>query len=205
MLDLYKNIERLCKRRGITITQMCRECGASRGSLGNLANGRIQTLSSNSLQRIASYFNVSVDYLVNNSIELDFVPHENERSILTCPVCGDEYTHFIKTVNVEFGNEKSSGIALEFQCEGEHTFYIVLETYKGYSHIVKTDGNCIIAKEMDIEAETAPISLAELWNLSEKKLVKKFGELDDYGKDLVTTVLDKEHIRCIEEKRYHLK
>ncbi len=67
MAELYKRIEGLCKENDISITQMCKNCGASRGSLSDLANNRIQSLSANTLQKIASYFNVSTDYLTGKS------------------------------------------------------------------------------------------------------------------------------------------
>lgn len=63
MSELYNRIERLCKEKQITITQMCKESGASRGSLGDLSKGRIQSLSTNTMHKIADYFDVTVDYL----------------------------------------------------------------------------------------------------------------------------------------------
>lgn len=44
MANLYENIEKLCKQRGVNVTTMCKESGASRGSLTDLKNGRKQTL-----------------------------------------------------------------------------------------------------------------------------------------------------------------
>lgn len=67
MSELYNNIETLCKDNGITITKMCAESGVSRGSLTDLKMGRIQTLSATTLSQIASYFDVSVDYLLGNT------------------------------------------------------------------------------------------------------------------------------------------
>jgi transcriptional regulator with XRE-family HTH domain len=64
MTDLYKRIEDLCASRGISITKMCAESGASRGALGDLAGGKTQTLSIKTLEKIARYFSVSVDYLL---------------------------------------------------------------------------------------------------------------------------------------------
>lgn len=65
MAILYKNIEDLCKARGVSITQMCRDSGASRGSLTDLKMGRITALHPDTLLRIASYFGVSMDELYN--------------------------------------------------------------------------------------------------------------------------------------------
>lgn len=63
MSDLYERIDQLCKERNINITTMCKESGASRGSLTDLKFGRKQSLSIDTLTKIASYFGVSVDYL----------------------------------------------------------------------------------------------------------------------------------------------
>lgn len=66
MSDLYNAIETLCVKKGITITTLCKESGASRGSLTDLKMGRKQSLSADTLSKIAGYFNVSVDYLLGN-------------------------------------------------------------------------------------------------------------------------------------------
>lgn len=47
---------------------MCKESGVSRGSLGDLSKGRIHSLSATALQKIADYFEVSTDYLLQNKI-----------------------------------------------------------------------------------------------------------------------------------------
>ena len=65
MANLYENIEKLCKQRGVNVTIMCKESGASRGSLTDLKNGRKQTLKYETLDKIASYFETSVDALVS--------------------------------------------------------------------------------------------------------------------------------------------
>lgn len=66
MGNLYSNIETLCKSRGISITTMCKESGASRGSLTDLKQGRNTALHPDTLKKIAAYFGVSVDYLLGN-------------------------------------------------------------------------------------------------------------------------------------------
>ena len=65
MANLYENIEKLCKQRGVNVTTMCKESGASRGSLTDLKNGRKQTLKYETLDKIASYFGTSVETLVS--------------------------------------------------------------------------------------------------------------------------------------------
>lgn len=60
-MDLYQRIEALCKEKGITVTEMCRACGVSRGSLGDIKSGRKKSLSMPAVCKIADYFKVSVD------------------------------------------------------------------------------------------------------------------------------------------------
>lgn len=64
MSDLYNRIETLCNSKKISITTMCKESGASRASLSDLKVGRKQSLSADTLSKIAAYFNVSIDFLL---------------------------------------------------------------------------------------------------------------------------------------------
>ena len=64
MSTLYKKIEELCKSKEVNITAMCREAGVSRASLTDLKMGRKQSLSTETLLKIAAYFAVSVDALL---------------------------------------------------------------------------------------------------------------------------------------------
>ena len=64
MADLYENIAKLCRNRGTTGGRLCTELGFSRSTLSDLKAGRINSLSSQKLQKIADYFSVSVDTLL---------------------------------------------------------------------------------------------------------------------------------------------
>lgn len=77
MSNLYTRIEKLCKERNINITTMCKDSGASRGSLSDLKFGRKQSLSVDTLTKIASYFNISVDVLLGEE-EKENSPSEYE-------------------------------------------------------------------------------------------------------------------------------
>lgn len=66
MSELYNLIENLCKKNGTNITATCKEAKISRAPLTELKMGRSKTLSSATLSKIASYFGVSVDYLLGN-------------------------------------------------------------------------------------------------------------------------------------------
>jgi transcriptional regulator with XRE-family HTH domain len=67
MANLYNNIENLCKKRGVNVTTMCRDSGASRGSLSDLKSGRKQTLKYETLEKIANFFEISVESLVSGN------------------------------------------------------------------------------------------------------------------------------------------
>ena len=61
---LYNRIASLCKERGVSVTTMCKDSGASRASLSDLKVGRKQGLSAETLSKISTYFGVSVDFLL---------------------------------------------------------------------------------------------------------------------------------------------
>lgn len=67
MGEIYKRIESLCAEKKINITVMCREANIPRSALTDYKAGRIKTLSTDKLQKIAEYFSVSVDYLLGNT------------------------------------------------------------------------------------------------------------------------------------------
>ena len=77
MSDLYNRIETLCKQRNTSLTTVCREAGVSRASLSDLKAGRKQGLSAETLSRLASWFGVSVDFLLGN----ENAPAEGRRTV----------------------------------------------------------------------------------------------------------------------------
>ncbi len=64
MYTMYTTIEALCEARGIRIGKLCADLKISRGVMGDLKSGRTRNLGSENLQKIASYFDVSTDYLL---------------------------------------------------------------------------------------------------------------------------------------------
>lgn len=65
MNDMYKIIEELCGKRHMNITQMCKETGVPRGSITDLKMGRIESLSTKTLSKLAEYFQVPMDRFIN--------------------------------------------------------------------------------------------------------------------------------------------
>ena len=64
MGSLYENIIALCNERGIKGGKMCTDIGMSKGILTDLKKGRQSGISAANAQKIASYFGVTVGYLL---------------------------------------------------------------------------------------------------------------------------------------------
>ena len=64
MGNLYKTIIALCEEKGIKGGKMCTDTGISKGLLTDLKMGRRSGVSAATAQKIASYFGVSVGYLL---------------------------------------------------------------------------------------------------------------------------------------------
>ena len=64
MGTLYENIIGLCEEKGIKGGKMCTDIGMSKGILTDLKMGRQSGISAANAQKIASYFGVSVGYLL---------------------------------------------------------------------------------------------------------------------------------------------
>ena len=64
MANLYESILQLCERDGIRPGRLCDELGISRGLMTDLKMGRKKGVNAETAQRIASYFGVSVGYLL---------------------------------------------------------------------------------------------------------------------------------------------
>jgi transcriptional regulator with XRE-family HTH domain len=66
---LYENIIALCNERGIKGGKMCTDIGMSKGILTDLKMGRQSGISTANAQKIASYFGVTVGYLLGEEQE----------------------------------------------------------------------------------------------------------------------------------------
>ena len=77
--EMYTRIEELCKSKGISITQMCRDADITRANLTELKKGRTKSLSLETLGKIAEYFDVSTDYLSGCEQQKKPAPEKGER------------------------------------------------------------------------------------------------------------------------------
>ena len=64
MCTLYERIIALCEKKGVKGGKMCTDLGMSKATLTELKMGRQSGLSAAKAQKIASYLNVSVGYLL---------------------------------------------------------------------------------------------------------------------------------------------
>ena len=64
MENLFARIEELCEKKGIRPGRLCDELGLSRGLMTDLKMGRKKTVNAETAQKIASFFGVSVGYLL---------------------------------------------------------------------------------------------------------------------------------------------
>lgn len=71
MSQMYDRIRELCQRKGITVSQMCRELNITRSCLSELSKGRTETLSAVNTGKIAEYFGVPASYLTDGKKRSD--------------------------------------------------------------------------------------------------------------------------------------
>lgn len=64
MVTLYERLSDLCKEKGIKGGRMCTELGFSKSLMTDLKSGRKKGVNAETAQKIASYFGVSVGYLL---------------------------------------------------------------------------------------------------------------------------------------------
>lgn len=81
MSDLYKTIHSLCEREGIKDGTLCANIGIRRSFLSELKSGRTKKLSAETLSKIATYFGVTVDYLLSEQKEKPGIQTDDELSL----------------------------------------------------------------------------------------------------------------------------
>lgn len=77
-MTTYEIIKELCKEKGIAVTALEKELGFGRGSIGKLRNG---STTIERLQKIADFFNVSIEYLNSGTTSEPTLTSKDERDI----------------------------------------------------------------------------------------------------------------------------
>ncbi len=67
MDTLYKTIEKLCEGKGIRPGRLCTDLGLSRSLMTDLKMGRKKSVSAQTAQKIATYFQVTVAQLLGQA------------------------------------------------------------------------------------------------------------------------------------------
>ena len=79
MWTLYESILSLCQENGIKGGKMCVDLGLSKSLMTDLKSGRKKGITAETAQKIADYFSVSVDRVLNGSEKKAPTP-EGERT-----------------------------------------------------------------------------------------------------------------------------
>lgn len=77
MATLYNRLDLLCKENGIKGGRMCNELGISKSLMTDLKSGRKKSVNAETAQKLATYFGVSVGYLLGEEDKKE-KPIENE-------------------------------------------------------------------------------------------------------------------------------
>ena len=64
MVTLHERLVALCQERGIKGGRMCTDLGFSKSLMTDLKSGRKKTVNAETAQKLATYFGVSVGYLL---------------------------------------------------------------------------------------------------------------------------------------------
>ena len=64
MVTLYERLVALCKEKGIKGGRMCTDLGISKSLMTDLKSGRKKGVNAETAQKLATYFDVSVGYLL---------------------------------------------------------------------------------------------------------------------------------------------
>ena len=90
MYTLYERITELCKSKNVSPSRMCLDLGLSKSTMSDMKAGRTKGITTATAQKIASYFGVSVGYLLGEEEQKE-KPLINDDEELT------EYVQMLKT------------------------------------------------------------------------------------------------------------
>lgn len=196
---ISKRIKELRAKKGMLQQELANELNVSKSTVAMWETGK-RMPDTEMLRKIAKFFNVSLELITGDSIKFNIDLKENNLSPLICPICSSEIVNFIKTLSVDFKNEKSFGFAAQFICEEGHSFYQIFESYKGYTYTAFTNDSTILKKidTSDIYYESAPFCLEDALKLDELK--EKFSVLDEHGRDAVESIIGIEYKRYLNQQ-----
>ncbi len=80
MVTLYERLSDLCQEKGVKGGRMCTDLGFSKSLMTDLKSGRKKGVNAETAQKIASYFGVSVGYLLGEEEKTEKPAQEDELS-----------------------------------------------------------------------------------------------------------------------------
>lgn len=80
MVTLYERLSDLCQEKGVKGGRMCTDLGFSKSLMTDLKSGRKKGVNADTAQKIASYFGVSVGYLLGEEEKEEKPAQEDELS-----------------------------------------------------------------------------------------------------------------------------
>ena len=97
---MFERIRNLCMENGLTVTELCKQVTGSSGNLPTWKKGNIK---SESLCKIADYFNVSVDYLLGRTD----TPNSNNITTgdINSNISGENNSNHINVGNVSISDD----------------------------------------------------------------------------------------------------
>ncbi len=90
MCALYKRIIELCEKRGVSGSRMCLDLGLSKSTLSDMKHGRTKGLTAVTAQKIASYFGVSVGYLLGEEEQTEKSPTADSNEAVKVALFGGD-------------------------------------------------------------------------------------------------------------------
>lgn len=77
-LEMIQRIESLCKTHSTDVKNMLLSCGLNRSAIDNMKKGSAPAI--NKIEKIADYFNVSVDYLLGRT-DIPDIENDNDAQL----------------------------------------------------------------------------------------------------------------------------
>lgn len=103
MCTLYERIQALCNSKGVSGSRMCLDLGLSKSTLSDIKSGRKKGVSTATAAKIASYFGVSVDYLLGEETEKTptLTPKDERNDVNLIKIAGRDGSYTEKRVSDE--------------------------------------------------------------------------------------------------------
>lgn len=98
MGKLYEVLSALCNEKGITGYRMCKDCGIQPSIMTDLKMGRREGLKAETATKIASYFGVTVDYLLTGEQKENPIAKSDE-------VTFDDFTYALHNQSKDLNDE----------------------------------------------------------------------------------------------------